>query len=61
MSQTHSSPCDSASRMRTRVGSPSTRKVSASSATEPRLSSAAFTRGHAGRVGHEDLAGVGGV
>ena len=33
MSQTHNSPPDSASRMRTRVGSPRTRNVSASDST----------------------------
>ena len=43
MSQTHSSVRDRASRMRTRVMSPSTLKVSANAATETSLSSLALT------------------
>ena len=43
MSQTHSSDRDSASRMRTRVVSPSTRKVSASAVTDDGPSSVVFS------------------
>ena len=55
MSQTHSSPPASASRMRTRVGSPSTRNVSASASTvAPAAAAALPSRGAARRMSGVD-------
>ena len=57
-SQTHSSPCESASRMRTRVGSPRALKVSASPAPRRAATSARADLPHPGEVDLDEVADV---